>query len=540
MNRKPQQKYILITGVLTLVVLTLAVSLTTLASAQIDSQTNTSNPSYVVDIFTVGDGAVTKQPDQATYQAGAVITLTAIADIGWKFNGWSGDINGSQSPAQLTVSSNHEITATFKQRCYTLDLSHSGDGDDPVAMPTHSAPCPIGQYVYEEVISLNALPDSGWKVANWSGTNNDNSTSNSNSLTMPADNHAVSVAYTQICYPLVITVTPSGSGQVGASPQENCNNDQYTAGTIVQLTASPNNGFVFQQWGGNLSGTTNPTTISINSSTAVTASFTPACYPLILTHTGQGSDPTATPTQSPGCSAGKYVAAANIVLTAVPAGGWQVANWEGTNNDSSMATNNSITMPGADHVARVNYIEKPTLYFNAASYTVNEDNSSAAIQVLRSGSNVETVSVDMISSDGTAVSPEDYTAVNQTLTFGANIITRTVNIPIINDNTAEGTQAFNLELDNVSANAQLGSPTNAIVTILDDEGDPTVQFSSTTFSVNESGTTIPITVTIFPASTKHVYVTRKPVQQLAASISSTPIRFCTLCPAKQFSMPQYL
>lgn len=506
MNRKTQQKITLVIGVLLLVTLTLAVSLTTLASAQTHTQPNASNPAFVVDVFTVGNGSVTKQPDQATYTAGTVITLTAVANTGWRFSGWSGDINGTLSPAQLTVSSNHEITATFTQRCYTLSLSHSGDGDDPVATPANSVGCSLGKYVYNQAITLNALPDSGWQIASWSGTNNNGSTSSSNTVTMPADNHAASVAYTQICYPLIINVTPNDGGQVAASPQENCNNDKYTAGTTVQLTATPAEGFIFQGWGGALTGDTNPTTININSSTSVTAAFAEACYALILTHSGQGSDPTAAPTQSPGCNAGEYVADANVVLTAVPANNWQVKNWEGTNADNSTATSNSVTMPGEDHVARVNYIERPNLYFSAASFSVNEDNGTAAIKILRSGSTAEVVEVDIVSSNGTAVEPDDYTAVNQTLTFGANVVTRTLNIPIINDNTAEGTQAFNLTLVNPSSNAQLGMPQNAVVTILDDEGDPTVQFSSTTFSVDESGATIPITVTIFPASTQHVYV----------------------------------
>jgi len=45
---------------------------------------------------------------------------------------------------------------------------------------------------------LTASPASGWRVKNWSGTNNDASTAATISLTMPAANHTASVTYESI------------------------------------------------------------------------------------------------------------------------------------------------------------------------------------------------------------------------------------------------------------------------------------------------------------------------------------------------------
>ena len=36
-------------------------------------------------------GTVVKSPDQATYQYGEVVQLTATPEAGWTFSGWSGD-----------------------------------------------------------------------------------------------------------------------------------------------------------------------------------------------------------------------------------------------------------------------------------------------------------------------------------------------------------------------------------------------------------------------------------------------------------------
>jgi hypothetical protein len=91
----------------------------------------------------------------------------------------------------------------------------------------------------------------------------------------------------------------------------------------------------------------------------------PTCYPLTLTHTGSGGNPTASPPNSVGCGAGRYTAAQVITLDAAPAAGHRVKNWNGTANDASTSTTNSLTMPAADHTASVTYEAIPGLTFRA-------------------------------------------------------------------------------------------------------------------------------------------------------------------------------
>lgn len=90
------------------------------------------------------------------------------------------------------------------------------------------------------------------------------------------------------------------------------------------------------------------------SSFTVTAA--PTCYQLTLNKNGQGSVPTAEPSQSNGCAAGRYIAGATVNLSANPANGWRVGSWQGTNNNGSTANSNTVTMPAAAHTARVNYV----------------------------------------------------------------------------------------------------------------------------------------------------------------------------------------
>ena len=72
----------------------------------------------------------------------------------------------------------------------------------------------------------------------------------------------------------------------------------------------------------------------------------PPCYTLSRTHTGSGSDPVASLTNSTGCPAGQYVAGAPISLTASPATGWRVESWSGTNSDSSTSTRQQLDHAG--------------------------------------------------------------------------------------------------------------------------------------------------------------------------------------------------
>lgn len=58
-----------------------------------------------------------------------------------------------------------------------------------------------GQFAAGAVVTLTAHPDAGNVVATWSGTDNDSSTANTNTVTMPASNHSVEVSF-----------MPAGSG----------------------------------------------------------------------------------------------------------------------------------------------------------------------------------------------------------------------------------------------------------------------------------------------------------------------------------------
>jgi uncharacterized repeat protein (TIGR02543 family) len=68
---------------------------------------------YTLTTATVGNGTVTRLPDKSSYISGEVVQLTAQADPGWEFDGWSGDLSGSTNPESITMDADKTVTATF-------------------------------------------------------------------------------------------------------------------------------------------------------------------------------------------------------------------------------------------------------------------------------------------------------------------------------------------------------------------------------------------------------------------------------------------
>ena len=86
--------------------------------------------------------------------------------------------------------------------------------------------------------------------------------------------------------------------------------------------------------------------------------------------------------------------------------------------------------------------------------------------VTLSTSSTQTITVNYATADGTATAGLDYTSTNGTLTFAPGITTRTINIPILNDNLNEADETFTLTLTSPT-NVNLGTKTSATTTITD-------------------------------------------------------------------------
>jgi hypothetical protein len=116
---------------------------------------------YTVSVSTTGSGSVNLSPSGGVYDVGTVVTLTAVPVTNATFLGWGGALSGVANPQTLVVDGNKSVTANFTT-VYTLNVSTKGKGS--VGVNPSGGPYPPGT-----VVTLTAVPRTGWYFTGWSG-----------------------------------------------------------------------------------------------------------------------------------------------------------------------------------------------------------------------------------------------------------------------------------------------------------------------------------------------------------------------------------
>ncbi len=116
--------------------------------------------------------------------------------------------------------------------------------------------------------------------------------------------------------------------------------------------------------------------------------------------------------------------------------------------------------------------DPPQLFqFSSPTYSIGESGKLATIIVTRDGGSAGTMTVDYATADGTAKSGKgrDFTAVAGTLTFAPGETSKTIAVPILDDNLFEGDESLTVTLSNTRGGATLGTKSVASLTIIDQE-----------------------------------------------------------------------
>ena len=114
--------------------------------------------------------------------------------------------------------------------------------------------------------------------------------------------------------------------------------------------------------------------------------------------------------------------------------------------------------------------------FNIASDPVlaYEDLGVVHVPVVRSSGLSGAASVRFKTSDGTATAPADYGAVDKIVSFADGESIKIVDVAIVLDNVAEGTQNFHIDLSQATGGAMLGAQASVTVDLFDH--DPATPF----------------------------------------------------------------
>lgn len=285
----------------------------------------------IIDVYglIVGAGGVTNPGTlvslSITAQAASGPTTIGLFDVG---------ITNDTAYLPITVTNG---TVTLRE--YTLTISLDGSGT-VTKNPNHAT------YPYGTVVQLTAVANTGWVFSSWTGSLS--GSTNPTSITMNG-NKSVTAHFTSNQYTL--TITTDGSGSVTKNP----NQATYTNGQVVTLTAAPDTGWTFSSWTGDLTGSQNPKTITMNANKAVTAHFLNTMAPQISNIARTTSNPLDTNPSygwvNISCTVTDNVTVSQVLL--------RIHNPSGSWNNVSMTTRTSGKY----------YYRTTTAFTNAGNYS---------------------------------------------------------------------------------------------------------------------------------------------------------------------------
>jgi len=281
-------------------------------------------------------------PANGEYEEGSTQEISATPNEGWRFVEWTGDFNGTNSTATITVDADKNIEAIFEKQEHALTVTTEGQGTVDEQVITAK------DYEQGTLVKLTAHANEGWAFVEWNG----DVTGSENPVEITMDDPKdVKAIFEKKSYAL--TVTTDGQGTVNEEVIQQKATD-YEYGSMIKLTASSANGWQFVEWQGDATGTDNPTQITVDNPTQVTAVFLKKTYAITVNITGQGSI-AKDPDQQ------EYEYGTTVDLTASASLGWNFDKWQGdiTGTDNPL----QLTIDGPKDVTAVFVEQSQSLFY---------------------------------------------------------------------------------------------------------------------------------------------------------------------------------
>jgi len=125
-------------------------------------------------------------------------------------------------------------------------------------------------------------------------------------------------------YQITTSAEPTEAGVITPS------NGNYDEGEQVEISASSNEHWVFDSWGGDLDGSSNPESITVDSDKEIVAIFLKREYPVTFDIIGEGT----VTEEVVKLKSTEYEYGSHIELTAKPSEGWSFVRWGGDLSES--------------------------------------------------------------------------------------------------------------------------------------------------------------------------------------------------------------
>jgi len=228
-------------------------------------KTTTEPPkSYQLNTAVEPEGSGSVQPSYpTTYEEGTMVTLTATPSTNWVFDHWSGDISSLDNPAEVEINEPKSVTANFVTEQFPLIMIIYGNGTVQKSIYRQKALNDTTFYEYNTLIHFTAVPDDGWAFEKWGGDLAGNTNPNGFRLNKKRTLLVYFKEYFSFTHEIL------GGGSIVLSPYQ----DKYMDGSSVQITAKPDDGWLFDHWEGDLTGNQNPANLIMDTDKSVNIIF---------------------------------------------------------------------------------------------------------------------------------------------------------------------------------------------------------------------------------------------------------------------------
>lgn len=118
---------------------------------------------YPLTINYDGEGTVTEtviQTKSTDYEYGTVVELEADPGTGHNFGQWTGDVESTENPVQITVDGPKEVTVVFEPMEFDVQINANGPGTVSVEPQKEI-------YVYNETVTFTAVPGGDAQFLGW-------------------------------------------------------------------------------------------------------------------------------------------------------------------------------------------------------------------------------------------------------------------------------------------------------------------------------------------------------------------------------------